>query len=143
VKSFLEPEKSGTLIGEYPKYEENKPIFILKKNQILISVLPKDFSFVFEETLSRIYSLFAKYRIKVNLVQNSAINFSFCADGTDQRIFQLIEELKNEYKVLYNTGLELLTIRHYIESVLQDVQKDREILLEQRTRHTAQYLMKG
>ncbi len=141
VKSFLEPEKKGTLIGEYTSYDEDKPIFILKKDQILISVLPRDFSFVFEETLSRIYSLFAKYRIKVNLVQNSAINFTFCADEKSQDIYQLIGDLIEDYKVLYNRGLELLTIRHYNEKILKDTQAGRRILVEQRSRHTAQFLM--
>ena len=141
VKSFLEPEKEGTLIGEYKRYDEDKPIFILKKDQILISVLPRDFSFVFEETLSRIYSLFAKYRIKVNLVQNSAINFTFCVDEKSQDIYQLIEDLKEDYRVLYNTGLELLTIRHYSEQILENAQVGRRILVEQRSRHTAQFLM--
>jgi aspartate kinase len=141
VKSFLEPEKEGTLIGEYKKYDEDKPIFILKKDQILISVIPRNFSFVFEETLSRIYSLFAKYRIKMNLVQNSAINFTFCADEKSQDVFQLIEDLREDYKVLYNTGLELLTIRHYNEHILKNAQLGRRILVEQRSRHTAQFLI--
>lgn len=143
VKSFLEPENEGTLITDYEKYDEDKPIYILKKDQILISVLPRDFSFVFEETLSKIYSLFAKYRIKVNLVQNSAINFTFCADEKNQAIFLLIEDLKEDYKVLYNKGLELLTIRHYTEQILRDAQGGRRILVEQRSRHTAQFLMEG
>lgn len=141
VKSFLEPEGEGTLVGDYQRYDEDKPIFILKKGQILISVLPRDFSFVFEETLSNIYSLFAKYRIKVNMVQNSAINFTFSADEKNQNVFQLIEALKENYRVLYNSGLELLTIRHYSEQILRDVQKGRHILVEQRSRHTAQFLM--
>ncbi|MFP4620432.1 MAG: aspartate kinase [Bacteroidales bacterium] len=141
VKSFLNPDREGTLIGAFNRYEEDKPIYILKKDQILISVLPRDFSFVFEETLSKIYSLFAKYRIKVNLVQHSAINFTFCADEKNQQVFQLIEDLKIAYKVLYNTGLELLTIRHYSEELLRDIQRGRRILVEQRSRHTAQYLM--
>ncbi|MCF8336318.1 MAG: aspartate kinase [Bacteroidales bacterium] len=141
VKSFLEPGNKGTLIGEYNRYDEDKPIYILKKDQILISVLPRDFSFVFEETLSKIYSLFAKYRIKINLMQHSAINFTFCADMKNPYVFQLIEDLKEDYKVLYNTGLELLTIRHYTEQIIREVLKDRHILVEQRSRNTAQFLM--
>ncbi len=141
VKSFLEPDHEGTLITDYERYDEDKPIYILKTDQILISVLPRDFSFVFEATLSKIYSLFAKYRIKINLVQNSAINFTFCADANNQGIFQLIDDLKEDYRVLYNKGLELLTIRHYTEQILQEVQKGRRILVEQRSRHTAQFLM--
>jgi aspartate kinase len=77
----------------------------------------------------------------VNLVQNSAINFTFCADEKSRDIYQLIEDLREDYRVLYNTGLELLTIRHYNEQILENAQEGRRILVEQRSRHTAQLLM--
>jgi aspartate kinase len=141
VKSFSEPEEPGTLIGEYDHYDGDKPIFILKKNQILVSVFPKDLSFAFESVLSHVCSQLAYFRIKVNLVQQSAISFSFCTDEQDQAIFKLIETLRRDYKVLYNTGLELLTIRHYTGKVLVEAQRGRKILLEQRSRHTTQFLM--
>jgi len=132
VKSFLEPDKEGTLIAEFPAYHEDKPIFILKKKQVLISIIPKDFSFVFEEVMSEIYSLFADYRIKVNLIQNSAINFTVCVDEGNSRVHKLIEELKSNYKVLFNKGLELITVRHYNEKSLETLLKGR---------HTAQFVI--
>ncbi len=141
VKSFLEPDKEGTLIAEFPAYHEDKPIFILKKKQVLISIIPKDFSFVFEEVMSEIYSLFADYRIKVNLIQNSAINFTVCVDEGNSRVHKLIEELKSNYKVLFNKGLELITVRHYNEKSLETLLKGRNVLVEQRSRHTAQFVI--
>jgi aspartate kinase len=141
VKSFLDPESSGTLISTTSDYKVDKPVFIVKKNQILISVLPKDFAFVFEERLSKIYHLFAFHRIKVNLIQNSAINFTVSADGNNPRISRLIEDMRKEFKVLYNEGLELVTIRHYNEKAIKEVTTNRTVLVEQRSRHTAQFVM--
>ncbi len=141
VKSFLNPESSGTVISQKYDYKMDKPVFIVKKNQILISVLPKDFAFVFEERLSKIYHLFAYHRIKVNLIQNSAINFTVSADGNNPRVPQLMEDMRQEFKVLYNSGLELLTIRHYNEEAIEKVIKNRKVLVEQRSRHTAQFLI--
>jgi aspartate kinase len=141
VKSFLAPDKEGSLIAEFPAYHEDKPIFILKKKQVLISIIPKDFSFVFEEVMSEIYSLFADYRIKVNLIQNSAINFTVCVDEGNSRVHKLIEELKANHKVLFNKGLELITVRHYNEKSLETLLKGRNVLVEQRSRHTAQFVM--
>ena len=142
VKSFLEPDSEGTTISDYTSYTAGTPVFILKEDQMLISVVPKDFSFVFEERLSKIYQLFALYRIKVNMIQNSAINFTVAVDNNTPGISQLIDHLKNEFKVLYNKGLELITVRHYTEESLKQIVKNRNVLIEQRSRHTAQFLMK-
>jgi aspartate kinase len=141
VKSFMDSTSSGTIISESSRYTGGKPVYIVKNNQILISVVPKDFSFVFEERLSKIYELFAMYRIKVNLIQNSAINFSVAADENNPRIEQLIEQLKLEFKVLYNSGLVLYTIRHYNAEAIRKIAQGRKVLVEQRSRHTAQFLM--
>ena len=141
VRSFIEPGQEGTLITEHQKYDGEKPIFILKPHQMLISILPKDFSFVVEERLSKIYGLFAKHRLKVNMMQNSALNFTVCVDDHPTRTENLMQDLKQEFRVLYNTGLQLITIRHYTEKVVQDIQKNRRVMVEQRSRHTAQFLM--
>ncbi|MEA3316369.1 MAG: aspartate kinase, partial [Bacteroidota bacterium] len=116
VKSFIEPENPGTLIYDISKYNEELPIFILKKNQILISFSPKDMSFVIEQSLSRIMNLLIENRIKINLVQSSAVSFSFCIDNSKHNIFSIVENLKNDFQILYNDNLELLTIRHYYKS---------------------------
>ena len=141
VQSFVEPEKEGTCITQDGHYDGDKPIFILKTDQMLLSILPRDFSFVVEEQLSRIYGLFARHRIKINIMQNSALNFTACVDNNSTRIPGLISDLSKHYRVLYNRGLELITVRHYTEQVLRDIQQGRHVLVEQRSRHTAQFLM--
>lgn len=143
VQSFLEPDNSGSVIANFPSYNEDRPIFILKEKQVLISIIPKDFSFVFEELMSSIYALFAEYKIKVNLIQNSAINFTVCVDEGNSKISNLIEELRKNFKVLYNQGLELVTVRHYNEKSLVNLLKGRNILVEQRSRHTAQFVLEA
>lgn len=138
VKSFLHPESEGTVIKENCENENSIPVLVLKPEQILISVSPKDFSFMDEENLENIFNLMVKHRLHFNMMQNAAISFSFCADNSASRINPFIEELSNDYKILTNDGLELLTIRHYNEEVLQQQTTNRKILLEQKTRQTIQ-----
>ena len=142
VRSFIDPEKEGTRIDSFKKYDQNLPIFILKKDQMLISLFPKDLSFVIEDELSKIFQYLSEHRIKVNLIQNSAISISFCIDNGNNKTKQLIERLKEDYKILYNDRLELLTIRHYSEDAIEQVTKDRKIYIDQRSRHTAHFIIK-
>lgn len=142
VRSFIKPEESGTEIDCFKKYDQNLPIFILKKDQMLISLFPKDLSFVFEDELSKIFKYLSEHRIRVNLIQNSAISISLCIDNSNSKSKQLIERFKEDYKVLYNDQLELLTIRHYSEDAIQKVTKAKKIYIEQRSRHTAHFVIK-
>ena len=142
VRSFIDPEREGTKIDSFKKYDQNLPIFILKKDQMLISLFPKDLSFVIEDELSKIFQYLSEHRIKVNLIQNSAISISFCIDNGNNKTKQLIERLKEDYKILYNDQLELLTIRHYSEDAIEKVTKDRKIYIDQRSRHTAHFVVK-
>ncbi|MCB2197303.1 MAG: aspartate kinase [Bacteroidetes bacterium] len=142
VRSFINPEGKGTEIDCFKHYDQELPIFILKKDQMLISLLPKDLSFVLEDELSKIFKYLSEHRIKVNIIQNSAISISFCIDNANNKSKQLIEKLKEDYKVLYNDQLELLTIRHYSEEAINRITKDRKIYIEQRSRHTAHFVMK-
>jgi aspartate kinase len=143
VRSFIEPEQPGTWISTQEAYDGDKPIYILKPRQVLISILPKDFSFVVEERLSKIYGLFAKHRLQVNMMQNSALNFTVCLDEHPRKVEKLMEDLKKEFRVLYNNNLQLSTVRHYNEKVLDSIQQGRRVLVEQRSRHTAQFLMES
>src|SRR5690606_16629246 len=115
ARSFVNPDEEGTSIQTSTEFDTQIPSFIFKVHQILISITPKDFSFIIEENLEHIFSIFAKRRIKVHLMQNSAINFSICCDMDPQKIPDLIEELKTEYLVRYNEDVELVTIRHFDE----------------------------
>jgi aspartate kinase len=140
VRSFLQPEVVGTTIGE-TDFIDYPPVFVLKKNQILISISATDFSFITEENLSFIFSLFNRFHAKINLMQNSAISFSVCVDDSGEKTKELIDELKNHFKVLHNDGLDLLTIRHYTEADILTQTFKREIYLEQKSRSTAQFVL--
>ncbi len=142
VRSFIDPEGEGTKIDSFKKYDQNLSIFILKKDQMLISLFPKDLSFIIEDELSKIFQYLSEHRIKVNLIQNSAISISFCIDNANNKTKQLIKRLKEDYKILYNDQLELLTIRHYSEEAIEKVTKDRKIYIDQRSRHTAHFVIK-
>lgn len=142
VRSFIDFNESGTLISTASKkLDYLLPVYIQKKNQVLISIRPIDFSFILEEKLSDLFSLFAKYRVKVNLIQNSAISFSVCVDNSDRRLKALMEEISKDFELRYNENLELITIRHHNEEAVQRMTKGREILLEQRSRDTAQFVI--
>lgn len=141
VRSFLNPEAPGTDITE----AENQlpvPSFIFKVNQVLVSIFPKDFSFIIEENLSDIFNLFHKHKVKINTMLNSAISFSVSIDHDPEKLGQLIAELSGQYKVKYNTGLELVTIRYYNQQTIERVTLNKNILLEVKSRYTCQMVMK-
>lgn len=142
VKSFINPDAPGTIIERDALTKPLVPSFIFESNQVLISISAKDFSFIAEENLSSIFGLFAKHKIKINLMQNSAISFSVCVDNDELKIPTLIDELKKDFKILYNENLQLYTIRHYYPSTIEKLSEGKEILLEQRSRHTAQLVMR-
>jgi aspartate kinase len=142
VRSFLESEVEGTLIiGEEPEHLK-MPVFIRKQDQILISILARDFSFAIGDNISRILGLFYDYGIKANMVQASAVSVAVCADDDGRRIRKLISELEKYYVVIYNTGVEMLTIRQYTPEAIMKVCGNREMLVEQRTRRTVQFVVK-
>lgn len=143
VKSFVHPEEEGTLIKNMSTWKIPCPIFIRKQNQVLISVSPKDFSFIQEENLSHIFTILSEYRIKVNVMQNSAISFSVCVDGSHPSLPELITALKKTYSVLYNEGLDLITIRHYNTQAIQRVTRNKKVLLEQKTRNTVHFILEA
>lgn len=142
VKSFLNPEKEGSVINENSSKDSLIPSYIFKTNQILISISPRDYSFIAEENLSQIFGCFAKHKVAVNIMQNSAISFSVCVDNQKQKIDQLIEELKADYKVYYNNDLLLLTVRHYDEETLSKLLNGKTIYVEQKSRQTARFVVK-
>ncbi len=142
VKSFVSPNNEGTLINENTQDDSLVPSFIFKMNQVLISISAKDYSFVMEDSLSHIFGIFSQYGVSINLMQNSAISFSVCVDFDQQKTPQLIDELKKSYKVLYNGDLELVTIRHYDQKTIDRVTLKKEILVEQKSRQTARFVMK-
>ncbi|MFZ4400360.1 MAG: aspartate kinase [Bacteroidales bacterium] len=143
IKSFLQPEKEGTLISNQENTDDLIPSFIFKQDQALISISPKDFSFIAEENLSDIFGIFSENKIKINLMQNSAISFSVCFDSNTTHFDTLIKTLQENYKARYNLQLDLITIRHYNQATIDKVVDNRKILLEQRSRTTAQLVVEN
>lgn len=141
VKSFLDVENGGTLIR---KTKETLPIpsFIFKVNQVLISILPKDFSFIVEDNLSDIFNRFHRYRIKINMMHNSAVNFSVSVDDTGDNVTALLQDLQERYTVEQQGGLELITIRHYNNQTIARVLVEKEIIMELKDSYTCQLLVK-
>lgn len=142
VKSFIKPKEKGTVIRDGEK-RLNIPSYIFKIDQVLISIQPKDFSFIAEDNLSDIFELFSKHGVKINLMQLSAISFSVCCDNNVEKINALVAELQNQFKVLYNSGLELMTVRYYTQEIIDILTAQKIILLEQRSRYTVQMVMKN
>lgn len=141
VKSFLNPNLEGTLI-DGSNITEHKPSYIVKRNQVVMSIFPKDFSFIIEDNLSEIFKVFSQKQVKINLMQNSAISFSVCINNDENKIQEIIPALKNNYKILFNEKLQLITIRYFNEETENSVLKNKEKILEQRSRHTLQVVVK-
>ena len=142
VRSFLDPEKNGTVIKVDATLRKVVPVFIIKESQILISILPKDFSFVMGDNLSRIFHSFITHGIKVNLVEASAVSIDVCVDDERSKVDVLISDLKTEFTAVYNDKIEMLTIRHYTSDAIALMTKGREILLEQKTRSTVRFVVR-
>lgn len=141
IKSFADPDAPGSLITDIAGKYEQIPSYIFKFNQILISITPRDFSFINEESLFDIFGIFSQFRIRINMMQNSAISFSVCIDGDRVGFEQLIASLQQKFKVKYNRNLELITIRNYTQACIDKVVNHRQVLLEQRSRATVQLLV--
>ncbi|MBC8755634.1 aspartate kinase [Kordia sp. YSTF-M3] len=142
VKSFLNPKGDGTAVTKGMGITPNIPCFIVKKNQVLISLSSLDFSFIVEENISEIFKLLHDCKMKVDVIQNSAISFSVCVDNKFDNLDKLLNILRSKFKVTYNKDVSLYTIRHFTESAIEGLQKEKEILLEQRAQQTIQLVVK-
>ena len=144
VKSFFHPENEGSKISQEADSVE-VPSYIVKDNQLLISVSPRDFSIIGVENLSTILDILSEFRIKINLIQNSALTFSVCTDNVSLRLQPCIEALQKEFIVKFNDGIRLVTIRHYDENSEIQVLKmfeNEEVIIRQNNRHTIQLVLK-
>ena len=140
VRSFINLDNPGTLINDTKK-SSKIPSYIVKENQVLISTSDNELSFIIEEHLSWIFSLMSKYNIRLNLMQNSAVSFSICIDNDKYKVPKLIKDLSKRFSVFYNASLTLYTIRHYTDDSIKFITKDNEILLEQKSRNTVQFVI--
>lgn len=142
VKSFVNPLLPGTSVSKGADLEPHTSCFIVKKNQLLISLSSLDFSFIMEENISEIFSLLHKYKMKVHLIQNSAISFSVCVDDKFGNFTELKSILSKKFQVTYNNNVSLYTIRHFNEKSAGAVAQNKEVLVRQISRETMQIVTK-
>ncbi len=142
VKSFVNPKNNGTTVGKGVGIAPKVPCFIVKKNQVLMKLSSLDFSFIVEDSMSELFKLFHEHKMKVDLIQNSAISFSVCVDNKFGGLEPLLNRLKSKYKVMHQEGVSLYTIRHFDANALESLQNGHEILLEQRGKETVQLVVK-
>lgn len=143
VKSFFNPAEPGTLITVLPDHENvlQVPCYIFKPNQVLVSVSPRDFSFIAEDNLQAIFGTLNALSIHINVMQLSAISFSLVFDYNEEKVTALFAKLRDHYEMRYNSGLELITIRYYNQETIDKVVNERAILLEQKSRTTVQLVV--
>lgn len=141
VKPFGDPTAAGSRIAADGVGPMDVPVYIWRKNQILITMRAKDFAFVLEESLSEIFDIIHRHRLKVSLIQSSAVTISVCVDNT-RFVPAAIEELRVHFNVSYNDHLSLLTIRGTTPDILARAKADRTIMLSQTTRRTARLVVK-
>ena len=140
IKSFIKPEAEGSIVKSKIDNMSDMPSFIVKENQILISISDVDLSFIDGNHMNQIFSLLAKNNVEVNLMQNSAVSFSICVDNDKHKIPQLIKDFQQFYEVLYNADLSLFTIRHYTDNSFDSFLQDKDVVLEQKSRNTIQLI---
>ncbi|WP_027127532.1 aspartate kinase [Gelidibacter mesophilus] len=138
VKSFQDPEQAGTRVGKGHGIDPMIPCFIVKKQQVLISLSSLDFSYIVEENISEIFKLLHLYKMKVDVIQNSAISFSVCVDNIYNNLPNLLQHLKAKFKVTCHENVSLYTIRHYNSDAIAQLEIDKTILLKQLTQETVQ-----
>jgi aspartate kinase len=141
IKSFLDPQEPGTVVGNF-KYDRLIPSFIFKMNQVLLEIYPRDFSFIAENNLEKIFGCFAVSGLKINLMQNTAINFKVCVNNDPTRIEPVVRDLRNDFDVSYEADLELITIRYYDDATVKRLMAGKELLLEQKTSKTIQMVVR-
>jgi aspartate kinase len=142
VKSFINPEAEGTFIG--PDVDDlYPPMVAVEKNQALLNIATRDFSFVAEHHMGFLFNKIAEFRLQVNLMQNTAISFAICVNNIDDKVYKFAENIDKEYKVMIdNEGLELITVRHYNQQTLDMLREGKITLVEERSKNTVQMVMK-
>ncbi|XLS29556.1 aspartate kinase [Flavobacteriaceae bacterium M23B6Z8] len=141
VKSFINPQAPGTAVRKGQHLNPQVSCFIVKKNQVMLSLSSRDFSFIVEENMSEIFSLLHKYKMKVDVIQNSAISFSLCADNKYNNLQDLIKVLEAKFLVNYYENVSLYTIRHATGDAVDTVEKGKKVLLKQRLQDTVQLVV--
>lgn len=142
VKSFLSPEGSGTVITGELDDIKYPPMIMVEKNQTLLHISTKDYSFLVEHHIKDLFTIFDKYRIFVNMMQNTAISFYACVTNIPERIPLVLSELEDKFHILVDDNLELITIRHSLPQTYQMVKEGKMVLLEEHIGKTIQLVVK-
>lgn len=140
VRSFINPQLPGTVIQQ-DNFKQEIPTYIFKKEQVLLSIAARDFSFIVEENMRDIFELFSKWRVKANLMQNSALNFSVCVTVDKLKFAVFLAELDTKFKVKYNENCTLITIRNYTDNLVNQLTKGKSVLIEQKSRNVVQLVI--
>lgn len=143
VKCFLDKTLPGSVIKDKVDDANYPPLIVLKDKQVLIQVTTRDFSFITEDNLSRLYSIFHYLKVKINLIQNAAISFVACIDDREDKVNVLVQELGKDYRVSLNENVSILTIRHYTPAIVDGLIKDKQLFLKQETRKTVQAVFRN
>ena len=141
VKSFIDPQGSGTYISDEVA-DNYPPLVAVEKGQALLHISTRDFSFVAEHHMSDLFQVIAEHRLQVNMMQNTAICFSICVNDTDNKVSSFSQAIDNQFKVIIDRDLELITVRHYQEKILEELRANKIVLLEERIRQTVQMVLK-
>ncbi len=142
VRSFINPEEAGTAVYDKGQSPTSAPVIIFKAGQMLVKLSTLDYAFIAEENLSKIFSELAKAGLTMNLMNTSAITFAFCADKNDRKMEQLSEALKEDFGIEKEEELELLTIRHFNRTIIDQMTKDKQVLLENSDGETIQMVLR-
>src|SRR5690606_21329711 len=126
----------GTCIKKEIDAYQYPPIIVVKKNQVLLNIRSRDLSFITDDSINKIYNTFAAHQIKINLMQNSAINLRLGVTYEAERLKKLVDVLSRDHIVTLDKDVEILTIRHYTNNILEDVMRGKLRLLEQKTPNT-------
>lgn len=137
VRSFVHPEEPGTVIHLVDHTLELTPVFIVKKNQVLMTFSPYDFSFITADDISRVFSMMSAKNLKVNMIQQSAIDLNLLVDAPETGLETMVLDMRKDYEVKYNSGLRLITIRHYTNEKIEELTFGSKIYMEQYSRRTA------
>ncbi len=140
VRSFIESEKTGTVVSSDPLPKNIPPIIVIKKNQALLNFSTKDFSFMAEDNLGDIIEEFARLRVKTNVMQNAAISMAVVIDFNEEKLAELTRFLNPHFNVGIDKNVEVLTIRHYNDEIVNELTRGKEIVITQKTKDTVQFV---
>ena len=142
VKSFLNPTEPGTSVSKGQDLIPAMSCYIVKKEQVLVSLSSLDFSFMVEDNIGEVFKLLHKYKMKVNMIQNSAISFTVVVDNKYNKLDELLTQLRSKFKVKFNENTTLYTIRHFKENDVEKLENGFDVLLKQQSRDTMQLVVK-